>query len=419
MRLTRYVAGVALAAILAGTVHAQQAGPQVGEGVAALVNDEVISTYDLKQRMMLLMVTSGIQPTQENLPRIQQQALRTLVDERLQLQELKKYEVEIEAAEIEQEIAAIAAENGATKEQLLQSLENMGVRPQTLRDQLRAEIGWRMLVGGRYGSRARVGQDQVAATIAQLSAANTKPKYLVGEIFIDASVVGGRDEALATANELVEQLIGGAPFQSVARKFSHAPSAQTGGDAGWLIAGDIPREIETVLEQMQTGQLSKPVVTDQGAYIVYLREKRSGSVASKVVTLKQTALRLPEGSSDADVAAATRKLSAVRGKLTCENIESEGVKLDGAVAGELGETPVEELAPAFRQAVEPLKVGQISEPVRTSAGVHLLAVCGERIAGADMPAPEQVESRLRNQQLAMLSKRYLRDLRNSATIETR
>ncbi|HYF21912.1 MAG TPA: peptidylprolyl isomerase [Caulobacteraceae bacterium] len=421
MRFTRFVAGVAAAAILAApmTVSARQQTPAVGEGVAALVNDDVISTYDLKQRMMLLMATTGVQPTEENLPRIQQQALRSLIDERLQLQELKRFEVEIDEAEIEAEVEQLANDNNITKEQLLAGLQSMGVRPQTLREQLRAEAGWRMLVRGRFNSRARVGDDQIDAALQQMVAANAKPKYLVGEIFIDAATVGGQEEAQKTAQSLVEQLLAGAPFQAVARQFSNAPSAAQGGDAGWLIAGDIAPELETVLAQMNPGQLSKPIVTDQGAYLVYLREKREGEAVSKIVTLKQTALRLPAEATEADVAAASRKLESIRSKLTCDNIEAEGAKLEGAVAGDLGETDVNELAPAFRQVTDQMKVGQVSAPVRTSAGMHLLALCGERQQSASLPSREQIENRLFGQQLTMLAKRYLRDLRNSATIETR
>jgi peptidyl-prolyl cis-trans isomerase SurA len=109
MRWTCYAAGMALAALLSTTALAQEAAPAatapaepaaqpappeqqyqpLSEGVAAVVNDDVISTYDVLPAHALLMVTSGVQPTQENLPQLQAEALRSLVDERLQMQELR------------------------------------------------------------------------------------------------------------------------------------------------------------------------------------------------------------------------------------------------------------------------------------------------------------------------------------------
>ena len=84
-----------------------------------------------------------------------------------------------------------------------------------------------------------------------------------------------------------------------------------------------------------------------------------------------------------------------------------------------GEAEIADLAPQFREASEKLQVGEVSEPIRTSAGMHLIAVCGRRMAGAQEVNKEQIEQRLFSQQLSMIARRYMRDLRNSATIETR
>jgi peptidyl-prolyl cis-trans isomerase SurA len=100
-------------------------------------------------------------------------------------------------------------------------------------------------------------------------------------------------------------------------------------------------------------------------------------------------------------------------------MESVAAKADGVLAGDLGEAEIKDLAPAFREAAEVLNVGQVSDPIRTPAGLHLIAVCGKRQGGAKAPTKEEIENRMVGQQLAMISKRYLRDLRNSATIETR
>ena len=124
--------------------------------------------------------------------------------------------------------------------------------------------------------------------------------------------------------------------------------------------------------------------------------------------------------SQADLAAAQAKLESLRPRVTgCDNIETAAAGVEGVVAGDLGEAEIQDLAPAFREAAETLQPGQLSAPIRTPAGLHLVAVCGKRQSGAQIPSAEQIENRLFGQQLAMISKRYLRDLRNSATIETR
>jgi peptidyl-prolyl cis-trans isomerase SurA len=404
----------------AGEAAAQPA-PQVmplAEGVAAIVNDEIISTYDLRQRFLLLVATSGVRVNQQNLQEFQQQALRSLIDERLQNQELKRFDVKVEDSEVDQQIDSIASENHSTKEQLLGSLQHSGVEPQTLRNQIRTQIGWQMLVSGRYGNRARIGDDQVQQTIQRIAAASAKPQYLVGEIYLDATTVGSMNEAMNGGTQLVDQIQKGAPFQSVARQFSNAPSAASGGDGGWLISGEIEPEVEAALQQMQPGQLSMPIQTRNGVWIVYLREKRGGGGGSTMVELKQAAVQLGADASADKVEAAQRKLGALAPKLTCDNIVDQAKKAD-ATGSDLGESDVNELLPEFKTAVQGLNVGQVSKPVRTSGGLHLVALCGKRQTGVDVPNKDQVESRLFQQQMSMLARRYLRDLRNSAAIEMR
>jgi peptidyl-prolyl cis-trans isomerase SurA len=407
---------------------AQPAAAPVGalaEGVAAIVNDEIISTYDLRQRTLLLILTSRVQPTERNLPQLQQQALRSLIEERLQLQEVRtqerkqKFEIVPTNAELDRQIDGLAQDNQLTGEQLRAQLAAGGIDVETLRDQLRAQISWQRWINGRYGSRVRVGRDQVEAQMKRLAAASSQPRYLVGEIFIDSARAGGLAEAQKGAEQLVAQMQQGAPFAAVARQFSSAPTAANGGDAGWISAAEAPREVVAALEQMRPGQLSPPIPAADGVYIIYLREKQAGGGAS-MLSLKQAAVRLPGEPSAAQVADAAKLLEQVRAKTTsCADIDAAAKSVPGVMAGDLGEADVNDLAPAFREAAEGLAENQLSGPIRTPVGLHLIQVCGRRAAGTAAPNAQEVENRLYTQQLAMLSKRYLRDLRNSATIETR
>lgn len=434
----RMACGVALAAILvagpAGQSFAQTeetpapAAPAQPQGLteyaAAVVNDEIISTYDLAQRMRLLIATTGVQPNEQNLPQIQQEALVSLVDEALQFQELRRVEEEQDFsiiasdADVDQELAEMAAGNNMSAEQFTAMLRAQGVLG-SLREQLRAQASWQRWIQGRYGSRLRIGADQIDAVLLQQQAEAMRPQYQISEVFIDAARVGGMDVAMRGAGQLIGQMQQGAPFQAVARQFSAAPTAAAGGDAGWVGAGEMPTEVEQALEQMRPGQLSRPIPVSDGVYIVYLRDKRSGGGAM-VVNLKQVALPLPAGASDDQLAAAQTRLLQLRSQITgCETMEAVGEGQTGVVAGDLGEAEIKDLAPAFRTAAESLEVGQLSDPIRTEAGLHVIAVCGKRASGADTASREQIERRLFFQQLSLVARRYMRDLRNAATIETR
>jgi peptidyl-prolyl cis-trans isomerase SurA len=402
---------------------AQPAAPTgMSESVAAVVNDEIISTYDLGQRMRLLIATSGVQPTEQTLPQFQREALVSLVDERLQFQELRRVEreqkIDIVAAdeEVDQEITEMAQSNNMSKEQFLQFLQSRQIGVDTLRQQIRAQISWARWIRGRYGSRLRIGDDQIAAAQARAAADAAKPQYQISEVLIDANRVGGMPQAMQGAQQLVAQMQQGAPFPAVARQFSALPTAAAGGDAGWVGQGEMPAEVQQVVDQMRPGQLSQPIQVRDGVYIVYLRDKRAGG-GSTLVNLKQAAVALPQG---ADEAAARAKLEQLRPQITsCDALEAAAAKVEGVVASDLGEAELADLAPQFKTAAETLQVGQVSEPIRTGAGLHLVAVCGRRAAGGANMDRDAIENRLYGQQLSMIARRYMRDLRNSATIETR
>jgi peptidyl-prolyl cis-trans isomerase SurA len=399
--------------------------PALSEGVVITVNDEMISTYDIVQRMRLLIVTSGIQPNDQNLAALQQEAARSLVDEHLEMQSLRdegktqKFDLIASDAEVNDELADIARSNNTSGDQLLAQLAAQGVGSQTFKDQLRAEISWRGWIRGRYGSRIVIADDQIKAFQKRIEAEAGKPQYQVSEIFIDAGRAGSQDAANQAAQQLIDQLHRGAPFAAVARQFSNTPSAANGGEVGWISPGEMPPEVDAQLDNLRAGQLSAPIPVKDGVYIIFLKDRRAGGTTT-VVDLKQAAIALPKGASDKQVSDANAELIELKGKLNgCDNLQAAGAKFKGVVTGDLGEAETKDLAPAFRDAAEKLDVGQVSDPIRTDAGMHLVAVCSRHMGGAQALSKDQIENRLYGDELAMIAKRALRDLRNSATIEVR
>ncbi len=235
------------------------------ETIAALVNDGIVTTYDLSQRMRLLIMVQGIQLPEEDFAQFQSEALISLIDERLQLQELRRVELEQKTEiitteeEVDAEISNMAQQINMTREQFVSILNDSGVGAETLRQQIQAENSWARWIRGRYGSRLRIGDDQIDATLVRMQAAVANPQYQIGEVLLDSARYGGPEQTLQGARQLVSQMQQGTPFPAVARQFSALTTAATGGDAGWVSQGEMPPEVEKALEQMRPGQLSLPI----------------------------------------------------------------------------------------------------------------------------------------------------------------
>ena len=425
-RAASLAATITALAALAGTTRAQEAPSTLRQGVVAIVNDNVISSYDLQQRVLLLIATSGVQPTAQNTPQFEQEAVNELIDEALEMQEVRraekdqKFKIVADDDSVNRRIEEIAQQSPyKSGARLLEAFSNAGIEPATFRAQVRADISWQDWMHGRYGgSRLKISQAQINAVVSEIEAQASQPQYLLGEILIDADHAGGMPQAEAAGAQLVTQLQQGAPFAQVARQFSSASTAATGGDAGWLSEAQLPAELRPVVEQLRAGELSKPIPAQSGVYILLMRDKRAGST-SELIELKQAAISLPPDATPQAVTAAQQRLMTLRGELKdgCDGLEAKAAKVDGVVAGDLGEADIKDLKPEFRDAVQPLTVGQVSQPIRTDAGLHLIAVCGRRQAGVNIPPSDEIEARLKEQEIGLISKRQLRDLRNSATIE--
>lgn len=408
------------------TVQAQDALPPMREGVAAIVDDDVISTYELRQRVIWLVLSTGVPATAETLPELQTEALRSLVDERLQALELRRQESQrkmkrgellVDDRRVDRFMADLAAQNRMTADQFTRELQSRGVNPKTIRDQARVTLSWQQWTYGFYGRRVKISAERIDAVMRELADSASKPSYLVSEIFIDGGRAGGVGNAVNTGQQILAQIQQNARFEALARQYSALPSAANGGDTGWLTASEIDPAVARVLEAMQPGQVSSPIPVSDGAYIVLLRQKRAG-VASSVVNLRQAVIPLTADATPAQVQAAQAQLAAIKAKSAsgCAGLSTAAQGVSDVTVTDLGQADINDLAPAFRTAVEPLQANQVSDPVRTPAGLHLIAVCSRTVAGGQMPSREDVENRLFSQELALIQRRELRNLRNAAII---
>jgi len=394
------------------SASAAPAAAQLVEGVAAVVNDDIITTYDVRQRGLLLLASNGIEPSAENQTRARQQALRDLVDERLQMQEARRYELEVSPDSIDRQLADIARANNMTAEQFVGQLASVGIGVATLRRQIEADTAWRRLINGRYGRLVTISDQAIRETQERISANASRTQYHVAEIFLPAITQSDFSEAEAGAARLLQEMQRGAPFPLVARQFSASASAAAGGDLGWVAAGELRPEMLATVERLQPGQVSTPFRTADGVFIVALREKRDGEA---VQTVERVTLRMVS----APTASANALERARRRVNSCTNIDNALRDVQGVEVIDLGTAAVTELSDAVRTQINGLSEGQSSTPTPSGENVTMMVVCGRETNTSGMPGRAEVESRLFDQELAMHAQRYLRDLRRDATIITR
>lgn len=393
------------------------------QGIAAVVNDKIVSRFDLEQRVRLIMATSGIPDTPENRSRIAPQILRSLVDESLQIQEANRLEIKVEEKDIDQQLDGIAKRANMTTAQIDEFLKANNVSRDSMVNQIRAEIAWNKVVSQQFSPLITVSEEEVDEILNRLQEESDQPRYLVSEILLTYDTPQQEQEMLGGATRLAEQIRQGAPFNAVAQQFSRSPTAANGGDIGWVHLSQLPESVAPVVADMGIGQVSDPIQTLNGIYLVQLRSKQVGIGADPMKdewTLLRVLLPLTVDAPEAAVERRARESQKFISEFkSCDQASEQISAFLGGQADEPRTVVFGSLEPRMQQLVSKSKPGDVIPPIRSRDGVEMVAICAHKVNDPQMPTREAIEDNLYSQQISIMSRRHLRDLRRDAVIEMR
>ncbi len=422
-KMTRHFISLAFLSLCAVVALAIPVAAQDQQRIAATVNDEVISTYDVDQRVNLFIFSTGAEANPQAIARFRQQALRQLIDERLELQEATRWELSVSPEEIEGTISDIAGRNNMTSSQLIDLLRERNVNPLTLIAQMRADIAWNKLVGGLYAGQVSVSEEEIDFVLDRISRSINQPEYDVSEIFLPVDSPDQDEQVRQNAERLVAQIRRGASFPAVARQFSQSPSAAAGGDLGWVQDGQLPDELNDMLRRLTPGQFSLPVRSTGGYYILALRDRRiTGATDPNLIqmTLRQIVVPVTADMDENRIRQAGELAYRVSESVeSCDQMREIALGSPLMVGGDIGTRHLTDLAEQFQQGLRGVPVGGATAPIPSQIGFHVIFVCDRSGDDVNLPSRESIQDQLFQQQLSSIARRHLRDLRRDALIDIR
>ena len=398
------------------SVQAQQV-----QRIAAVVNDDVVTVQDLQSRMGMVMATSGLPNTRETYDRLLPQVLQLLIDERLKLQEARRIGITVSEADMEDARRRIEENNGMPPGSLRTLGQAMGFEQRTLEAQIRADIAWGMAARTLLFNRVDVEPEEIDAVMETLRRNQGKPERLLAEILLAVDTPQNESRVLGFAQQLSEQIQQGASYSELARQFSSSTTAAVGGDLGWVVEGQLDPDLERALMQMQPGQLSQPIRTSRGYYILLyrdLRDPRRVSPEQLPVILAQAVLptvgntALPEAQRqaiEAEAASSAQSWTDLAALAERHSLPSSGI---------VGSVSPRDLPPELAEVVARLPENRPSRRVVVSGAEVILMVC-ERQDPTGLPSRDQVRASIESDKFERLSSRALRDLRRAAIIDIR
>ena len=417
--MRRILIGMALL-VLAGL--APPAAAQEVVRIAAVVNDDVISVYDLSARLRLILVSTRLPDTPQNRRRLTAQVLRSLIDEKLQLQEAKRLNIAIDTAEIERALGQVEKRNNIPAGQLSGFLGRAGVAVDTLIHQVRSAIAWNKVLNRESRKITQIGADEIDEALAEIEANRGRPQSQVSEIFLSVDRPEQEEDIGTIASRLVEQIRKGANFGALARQLSQSATAAVEGDIGWVQEGQLVTELDVELKRMRVGEVSEPIRTTAGFHILYLRDRRVlDEVSDDEATIELEHLFIPlppdarQDDHNATIALADTVAETVA---TCADLKAVREDSNAPQFPLPGSLKVKDLAPRLREPISALSVGQTGAPLVIANGVLLFMVCS-RTDPPGLANREEIGRTLVNQRRDTLARRYMRDLRRAAFVDLR
>jgi peptidyl-prolyl cis-trans isomerase SurA len=391
--------------------------------IAAVVNDEIVSLNDLDARMTLVMRSAGIPDTPENRQRISSRVLRSLIDERLEMQEAKRLDVKVSKAEIDQALARLEQQNNIAKGGLDAFLSKQGIPLASLLDQVTASLTWAKLVRYRLSQDVTISDEEVNEALARLKENANVPQNRVSEIFLAVDNPTQEPEVKRLADKLIEQIRGGVRFDAVARQFSQSPTAAVGGDLGWLTADQLLPELGDALKKMNPGEMSYPLRAGGGYYILYLVDRRTlgaPNPADTLLSLVEVVLPLQSGAPPDEQRRIMAQAQQISGEVkSCGELAKIGRDQAPQTSREIADVKAGELPPAVRQAVLGLGIAAASKPLPLPDGIGVVMVCQKKDPPGGLPTRDEIADSLARERLDALARRYLGDLRRGAYVDIR
>lgn len=380
----------------------------VVDRVAALVDKDVVLESEVVRRTNS--VISQIKARKQTVPDLEalrKQILDRLIIESLQVQMAKRAGVRVSDAELDTTLDRIAKDNGLSIEKFREQAVADGTPWAVFREDIRREIMISRVRSGMVQRRIKISDKEVDNLLAQINKEGlSRTQYMLEHILLALPESASPElvtELSEKAQRLVNELRAGANFQEYAITYSAGENALNGGVLGWRNATQLPSLFASVVKNMKVGEVSEPLRSGSGLHILHLVDSKGGFKTQEVV---QTHVRhiLISPSAILDNKAALEKIQRIRQRIIDGEdfaklaIEFSDDKASGALGGDLKWTSPGAFVAEFTNMMNSLAPNQLSKPVKTQFGWHIMEVLGRR-------NQDQTESKKRERAYLLLQRR--------------
>ncbi len=420
--------------LICGSVAFAQPGQRIvlADRIVAVVNNEVITQRGLDERVNVV-----IRQLQRNGTRVpsrdvmERQVLERMITDQAQLQFARESGVRVEDAAIDAAIARIAENNKLSVEEFRAALTRDGIPYDRFREDVRAEMLLSRLREREVGHRVQVSESEIDNFLAEHQGGGDEAnvEFHLSHILVrvpEQASAAQVEQRVRRAQEALKRARAGEDFAQLAVTYSDAQDGLKGGDMGWRGPDKLPELFVRAVAKVRPGEVSDIVRSPAGFHILKVHQRRGGD-RTESVSVEQTHARhiLVRTNELVSETEARRKLGVLRERIVQGASFEELARLnsDDATAargGDLGWVLQGDTVPEFQRAMNALQPGEISEPIKSPFGYHLIQVVERRMADVSGDR-RRLEARriLRERKAEEAYQEWVRQLRDRAFVEYR
>lgn len=396
--------------------------------IVAVVNDEVITQYELNDR--LNMVSHQLRQQGTPLPPrevLEKQLLERMINDRVQLQFAKLTGIRVDDVQLDKTLQRIAQDSKLTLPEFRAALEKDGIKFSKFREEIRGEIILSRLRERDVDNRIVVTDGEVESLLNTQTAAGKQEEYNLANILIQVPEQASPEkisEQRARAEKALNELKNGADFRQVSASYSDAPNAMEGGTLGWRSSSQLPGLFADALKSMHAGEISAILHSPNGFHILKVLDVR-GKDAPMFINqthARHILIKTNEIVSETD---AKNRLTQLKERIDNGADFAELARLhsddtSASKGGDLGWLSPRDTVPEFERAMDALKPGQVSNPVQSQFGWHLIQVLERRNKDVSAESQKlQAKQALRTRKADEAYQDFVRQLRDQAYVDNR
>lgn len=416
-----------IAAWLLTTALCSPSQAQSLDRIVAIVEDDVVLERELDNEVAV--ITNKLRGNNVTIPPefiLKKQVLERMIMDKLQRQLAARSGIQVGEETLRNSVAEIASRNNMSVEAFKQELLSQGMDFKAFEDNLRNEVIINQLRGREIGARVKVTDAEVEHYMeTQNKAGSNNNQYHLGHILISVSEgasAGSIQKAREKAEQTVIELRGGKDFRETAISVSNDDNALKGGDLGWRNIGQIPTLFTDTVTTMKQGDISDPIRSPSGFHIIKMLETEGS--AKHIVTKTQVRHILIKTNELIDDTEAQKRLLALKDRirdgddfatLARAHSDDKGSAVNG---GSLDWVGPGALVPQFEEAMNKLGINEISPPVQTQFGWHMIQVLGRQNQdNSSQFKKDRIRDEIRKRKIEEETELWLRRLRDEAYVE--